>query len=165
MKDYPDLNMFLFEETVIVPNRPLIVVSSFSDALTEKEAVGFIRNIYLHAPTSKKGMYGCPPSLVYGDDFGLVVFYPHEHTLNRVKEYCLVVAKQYCQPGVIVWDETQASLVAPNGAEMILSPFDGTLARFEKWCQHLRPGFRAKGTWNRQASYIRMRHAKLKRKP
>ena len=167
MKDYPDLNMFIQEGVGGVAIRktgPMVIVSPFSSGLTEKEAVWAVRNIYLQVPEKKRNSFSCGPDLVYGEGFGIVIFYPNASHLEAVKQYCLAVAKQYSQFGIVVWNGTNASLLALDGAETPLAPWNNTQDRLEEWCQHLHSGFQVEGTWNRSASYIRMRHAKLQGK-
>ncbi len=167
MKDYPELNMFLDRRRLLLLEAGItcpymVIVSTFDPNASEEDGVRELRGAYLHVPGTQTSC-----CLAHGEDFGVVVFRPTGHdSFLQTQEYCEKLARKFNQTGYVAWDsESVATFVALDGTKTELQPWDKTIERLEEWCQFLRPGFKVLGQWNRQSSYIQMRHAQLKGTP
>ncbi len=169
MNDYPELNMFVQARRLLVLDNDIVgdlmvIVSPFDERRTEEQNVDAVRATYLHVPGDQTSCcLACGEA--DGKGFGIVVFRPtrRKNSVQLTEAYCLGIAACTGQPGYVKWDCNDAAYFIPlNGPKTKLEPWNKTLARLEEWCQYLKPEFKIQGEWNRQASYIRMRHAKLK---
>jgi hypothetical protein len=169
MRDYPEHNMFVQEGTgrllVFHHNCPtglLVILSPFNDRKTEEQNVVAVRETRRHVPGDQTS-----PCLAYGEaegqSFGIVIFRPSgDHAFRQTKDYCLEIARTCSQPGIITWDSDDAAyLETTDGIKTELPPWNRTVERLNEWCQHLKPGFQVQGIWNREMTYVHMRHAQL----
>jgi hypothetical protein len=171
MKDYPKHNMFVQEgpDQLLVLDDDIVgdlmtIVSPFDHRRTEEHNVAAVRDTYLHVPGDQTS--SC---LVYGEaegkGFGFVIFRPSRraNSVQLTEAYCQGIAAVCDQPGIITWNyKVGAYFVAVDGKKTELPPWNKTLERLEEWFQHIKPGFKVQGKWNREMSYIQMRHAQLK---
>ena len=169
MQDYPAHNMFVDDrpekiDSLMgqVPDGTMVIVSPFDPNKTEEENVVAVRDLYLNVP----GPQSAPMSLVYGEangeGYGIIIFRPS--ALNPTLGYCKKIVQDRNQPGLVVWDENEAYFLAADETKVPLPCWDKALARLEEWCQHLKPGFKITGIWNREMTYVHMRQRSLKAK-
>ena len=170
MQDYPEHNMFIqegprrllvFDDDIV--GGLMVIVSPFDERRTEEHNVLAVRAAYLRVLGEQAS--SC---LVCGEadgkGFGFVIFRPtrRKNSVQLTEAYCKGIAAVCDQPGYILWDcKIGAYYVALAGEKTELQPWNKTLDRLEEWLQQLKAGFKVQGKWNRQASYIRMRHAKM----
>ena len=168
MKDYPQHNMFTDERLDRIislnkkfPTHVMVIVSPFDPNKTEEENVVAVRNLYLDVPGKQTSC-----DLIYGEanheGFGIIIFRPYD--LEPTLGYCQKIVQDRNQPGLVVWSGKEAHFIAVDGTKTPLPEWDKTLKRLEEWCQSIKSGFKVKGIWNREMTYVHQRNAQLQGK-
>jgi len=169
MEDYPEIKMFIDERLArilslndTVPTHIMVIVSPFDPNKSEEENVQSVHDLYHRVP-GKQTSCDLLDGEANNESFGIIIFRPYD--LEPTLGYCQQIAKDRHQPGLITWSlEDGPYFIAADGSKTSLPVWNKTRERLEKWCQHLKPGFKIKGIWNREMTYVHQRNAQLQGK-
>ena len=95
--------------------------------------------------------------LLYDHDFGVAVFQVYTNELPKLRQYCEQAVQNFHQLGYVEWNGKEANFIAADGTKISLLPWDSTAKRLEEWADQIHAGFKIKGIWNREMTYVNMK--------
>jgi len=173
MNDYRDMKMFTRPGRGLAlwglgdPATPIGLVTPWRDDADEATNVEALHDLGSHVRFGRQNLpMSVQHTYVYGeDDRGpcayLLLLYPAApgaHGTSLIHHSCRRIVTQFGQPGHVAWDGSAATLFDPAGQPVReLGAFDGTVECLDRWVAAIRPGFQARGVFDRNFSYIQMR--------